>query len=358
MDKRSIDKKDFHLIKRELDFFEDKNLISNVQKSNIIDSYELKGKADFIRVVSIVGALLIGAGILTFIAGNWAYLTKLTKFLLIVLSITGINFIGYKLEPHSPKTSRAVYYLGVLIFGAGIFLVGQTFNLGGEFSSAFLLWSVGIIGIGVFLKDSIILSFSVVLLLIYTNSYYSEGLEAISILSIIIAPLLYFFTKYTNYNKIYMFLINTLLLNVILLLLLKWTPGKNSDLITSLVMFGIGIFMYYFPFKHIYSKVTNVQGGLLHWITGFILTFSGVWGTFSDTNANIIWGIAYFIFALFLMNRGSLLSIFIVCSIILRFYIDVSYDFLPQSLVFVIGGLILVGFGYYFERQRRKGREF
>lgn len=345
-------------MKRELEFFESKSIITDMQKSTMLDIYKIKEKHDFINIVLIVGSILLGAGILSFIASNWMYISKLFKFLLIVFSVLGVNFIGYKLEKPYPKTSRSFYYLGVLIYGAGIFLVGQAFNLGGDFPTAFLLWSIGIIGIGVYLKDSIILTFSDILLLIYSNVYYSQMSESLPIITILLIPLLYLFNKYTNYNKIYNFIINLLSLNLITLILLRIIPYSHQSIITLLVLFSIGIAMYYYKSNNNYSEIMNIQGGLVHWITGLLLTFPWFLSTLSNTNLNIYWGVAYFIFALFLMNKGSLLSIVIVCSIVLRFYVDLSYDFLPQSLVFIISGLILLGFGFYFEKQRRKGGEF
>ena len=358
LDKRDIDKSQLNFLKKELDFFEDQSIIDSAQKSTMLEIYKIREKQDFIKTVLAVGAILIGAGVLSFIAGNWMYMSKLFKFLLIVFSLIGVNFIAYKTELSSPKTSRSLYYLGVIIYGAGIFLIGQIFNLGGEFPSAFLLWAVGIIAIGVYLKDTVILVFSVFLLLIYSNLYYSETAQSLPIFAIILTPLLYYFTRYISYNKVYSFFINLLSLNLISLILIKLLPYKQESLVTLLVLFAIGLVMYYYKTENDFSQITNIQGGLVHWFTGFLLTFSEFWGSFSDTSANIFWGLVYFIFALFLMNKGSLLSIFIVCSIILRFYVDVSYDFLPQSLVFVIGGLILLAFGFYFERQRRRGKKF
>lgn len=358
MKNRNISKKDFKLMKKELDFFEDKNIITDLEKSKMINFYEIKEKHDFVKLVLIIGSILLGIGILSFIAANWMNMSKLFKFILIVFSLIGVNFTGYRLETPYPKTSISFYYLGILIYGAGIFLIGQAFNLGGEFPTAFLLWAIGIIGIGIYLKDRIILIFSVILLLIYSNIYYFQTSESLPIISILLIPLFYSFNKRINYNKIYIFFINLLSLNLLILILLNILPNNHQSIITLFILFFIGLIMYYYKSNSKTSEVINIQGGLIHWITGLMLTFPGFLSTFSDTYLNVFLGVFYFIFALFLMNKGSLLSIFIVCSIVLRFYVDLSYDRLPQSLVFIISGLILLGFGFYFERQRRKGGEF
>lgn len=358
MKNRDVSKKDFKIIEKELNFFEDEDMITGLQKTNMIKSYEIKERHDFIKIVLIVGSVLLGIGILSFIAANWINMSKLFKFILIVSSIIGVNFTGYKLETSYPKTSISFYYLGVLIYGAGIFLIGQAFNLGGEFPTAFLLWAIGIIGIGIYLKDNIILIFSVILLLVYSNIYYFQMLESLPLIPILLIPLFYSLNKQIDNNKTYIFFVNLLSLNLLTLILLNIVPYNHQSIVTLFILFFIGLIMYYYKSNSKASEIINIQGGLIHWTAGLLLTFPGFLSTFSDTYLNILLGVVYFIFALFLMNKGSLLSIFIVCSIVLRFYADLSYDLLPQSLFFVISGLILLGFGFYFERQRRKGGEF
>ncbi|XJZ27804.1 DUF2157 domain-containing protein [Bacillota bacterium Lsc_1132] len=66
-----------------------------------------------------VGSILVGAGILSFIASDWAEIGKPIKFLLIIGLYIVCNFAGFKLEQHDPKTSKSLYYLGILVFGAG-----------------------------------------------------------------------------------------------------------------------------------------------------------------------------------------------------------------------------------------------
>lgn len=56
------------------------------------------------------------------------------------------------------------------------------------------------------------------------------------------------------------------------------------------------------------------------------------------------------------VRQGSLTALVFVCATILRFYFDTFFDFMPKSFFFIIGGLMLLGFGFYFERMRsRKG---
>lgn len=356
MNKRPIKKKNYAMIKAELDYFSSAGLLSAYQKERILEQYEIKNGLNFIRVLLVVGAILLGMGVLSFIASNWMYMGKAAKFFLILFSIAGVDVVGYKLEGMYPKTSRAMYYIGALLYGAGIFLIGQMFNLGGEFEGAMLLWALGIIPIGWFLKDVIILTFSTGLLSFYANAYFLLHNATLPYTLFVIIPVMYYINKKINYSKVLTFFLNALSMNLLALILLKILDFEELPIIPLLIFFVIGVVMVFVPVNEKLKGVFEFQGHLLHGITGIYLTFSEVWKeSFFGEHFNIAFSILYFFFSLFLIKRGSLTSIVIVCALVLRFYIDISYDFLPKSMVFIIGGLILIGFGYYFENKRKKG---
>jgi uncharacterized membrane protein len=72
--------------------------------------------------------------------------------------------------------------------------------------------------------------------------------------------------------------------------------------------------------------------------------------------ASIVFSVLFVLLLLAYVRTGSLMALVFVCATILRFYFDTFFDFMPKSFFFIIGGLILLGFGFYFERLRnRKG---
>lgn len=102
------------------------------------------------RTISIIvgiGAILIGAGIFSFIAANWQYLDRASKVLIILAAMVGVNALGwYMTEKRGyPKVGAALYLLGSLIYGGGIFLVGQIFNIRSNWPDGFMLWMLGAI---------------------------------------------------------------------------------------------------------------------------------------------------------------------------------------------------------------------
>ncbi|WP_257985715.1 DUF2157 domain-containing protein [Bacillus sp. M6-12] len=346
-------------MKNELEFFERKGLLPDLQKEEILGQYEVSGGLNFVRILLTVGAFLLGIGVLSFVASNWIYMGKTLKFALILLSILGVNIAGLKMAKNHPKTALTMHYLGVLFFGAGIFLVEQMFNIGGEYQNSLLIWALGSIPIAYVLKDKIILIFISFLLFFYQTAIFIDddfGLH-IPYSMLLMIPLLCFINKQINYSKLFTFFVNALAIEFVTLLVFRFVAFDEERAIFGLLfLFFIGIAMVFIPVKDRIKTIFEVQGHLIHGFVGIALTFSFLWEeSIFGSHFHFIFGVAYFLFVLFLMKRGSLFSIVILCALILRFYVDLSYDFLPKSMVFILGGAILMGFGYYFEKQRKKG---
>jgi uncharacterized membrane protein len=189
MQKRVLTKSQFNFLEDELEYCKKTSLITPEQKSEILDHYTMKS-LNFVKVILVIGSVLIGLGVLSFIASNWDVMSKITKFLTIITLYIGVNAASYKLQESYPKTSRSLLYLGVLVYGAGIFLVDQTFNFGGNFTHSFFLWGIGILPLSFLFKDKIIFIFTHILFLVYINGSFRLNDMAYWILVII--PILYY----------------------------------------------------------------------------------------------------------------------------------------------------------------------
>ncbi|MFF2289661.1 DUF2157 domain-containing protein [Peribacillus butanolivorans] len=350
MAKKEITKKQFDFLEHELKYLETGGVISEQEKEKMLGSYDVKDNLSFITILLSIGALLLGLGVLTFVASNWIYLNKGVKFLIIIACLIGVNFAGVKWQKRFPKTARSLHYVGILIFGAGIFLVEQMFNISINFNSSFLLWAIGTVFIGYYLKDVFILLFTSFLLFIYINGSIFLDETSYPLAILVFIPFLYILLKKFDYPKALGFFINALAINTIALFLMEFVPKldfKQSNTIVLSILFVLGIILAYLPFPSKLQSTTHIQGHILHGITALFLTFEfSIW-----------FPIAYFIFLLYLILKGSLTSIVIICALIFRYYID-SFDFLPKSLTFIIGGIMLIGFGFFFENQRKKGGDF
>ncbi|WP_058485659.1 DUF2157 domain-containing protein [Defluviitalea phaphyphila] len=353
MEKKKISKYRYKIIKEELDYQINRGFISEEVKGNILNSYEIAKRFNFIQTILIVAAVLIGAGILSFIASNWAYMSKPSKFLTIIFFIGVCNFGGLKLENIYPRVSRSLIYLGLIIYGAGIFLVGQMFHYSSDFGSAFLIWSVGVFPIALVLKDRILFSFGEALIFIYIY-LLTKGKFEFLIISIGILAILYLLNKRIQKSHDIIFFNIAILLTVIMKSLILF---EVEPLFIAIIFFIIGLSMSLTKLKK--ELMVNSIGILVYGIAGIILTISELWEfTFSNLGFfSFIFAIGYFIFLIYLLNKGEVYPIILICILIFRYYIDLSFDFMPKSLFFIGGGLILGGFGYWFEKKRKEGRD-
>lgn len=353
---RSFTKNQFKILKKELDFYKNNNLITEQQYKNITSLYSIKHDFNFIAILLLVGSVLIGLGILTFIASNWEVLNKLAKFSIIMIIFLSFNFGSYRLYSRLPKTSKSLLYCGVITFGSGIFLVGQMFNFGGEFTTPILLWALGTMPVVILFKDKILFVFFDILLLIYINGHFETN--TLPLVIFILLPIIYYMNNYFDSDKSITFFNNLIAINTVIFLLDKYVDNFTVNII---ILFIIGMVMYYIPI--IFQRnVIKLQGNIIYGITGIILTFPSNWSDFkfltqADTKiVSIVYSIIFLIFLLIQTHKKNLFSLPIILFIIMRYYFDTLYDFMPKSLFFIIGGIVLLGFGYYFEKFRKDSR--
>lgn len=100
-----------------------------------------------IKVLFILGAVLIGAGIFSFIASNWQEIGKITKVAIIIIAMIVSYLSGWHLRENKKleKTGATLIFLGAVIYGAGIFLVAQIFNIRANWPDGFTIWMLGVI---------------------------------------------------------------------------------------------------------------------------------------------------------------------------------------------------------------------
>ena len=350
--KRQITQTNLSLVSKELEHYESNGLITGEQKESILEIYEIKGGLNFIRVVVTIGALLVGLGILSFIASNWDGISHLVKLLIIFGVFGAVNLAGYMLSENNPKTGRSFIYLGTLVYGAGIFLIGQMYNFGGEFPTAFLLWSLGVLPIAFQLKDKYLMLFANLLFGVYLYGSFDLGFPYAGWIGV---PVVYLAYHYFEKSRLLLFFANLTALSFILQITLRY---EIKGLYVALLFFVIGLVMY--GVKHsLEFDIFQLQGNILLGVTGVILTMPDLWDIVvsgqSTRLVSILFAIAFVALLFVFIKKGSLISLIFVCVTIFRYYTD-TFAFLPKSLFFIVGGLLLLGFGFYFERMMKKAK--
>lgn len=345
-----LTKSQYLFLKQELLKHKQEDIISEDQFGKIMSTYKEKEGLNFIKVILTVGAVLVGLGVLSFIASNWLYMSKSMKMIIIFVALGSTLLTSYKTEEAYSKISKAFLYLSGMIYGAGIFLIGQIFHLGGSLGDAFLLWTIGAIFITFLSEDIIMAVASHVLGLAFIILSFNEN---IILWGIGIVGLFYALNKYFNHYGLLTFLDNILNLCFLFYILNHF---EFNDISTVSIFFIIGLLMYYIPHR-LNRHVFRLQGLIIIGIMGLLLTIDEMWyDIISMRHANIfsvVFGIVFIIYLLSLVRKKHLTPLIFICGVLLRYYFDTLYDFLPKSMFFIIGGVILLAFGIYFENIRK-----
>ena len=90
-----------------------------------------------------LGGILLGAGVLLFVAAHWEALSPAIRFGLVLLLVAVFHVAGALLADRFPALSTTLHAVGTVSLGAGIFLTGQIFNLQEHWPAALMLWAAG-----------------------------------------------------------------------------------------------------------------------------------------------------------------------------------------------------------------------
>jgi uncharacterized membrane protein len=89
-----------------------------------------------------LGGLMVGAGILLFVAAHWDGLSPGRRFALVLVLIGGLHLAGAASE-RSRALGATLHACGTVALGAGVFLTGQIFHLREHWPAGLLLWALG-----------------------------------------------------------------------------------------------------------------------------------------------------------------------------------------------------------------------
>lgn len=94
---------------------------------------------------SVIGALLIGAGIILILAHNWEQLPRPLRTLIAFLPLISAQTLAFWVlakRPSSLAWREGIAALTFLMIGASISLVGQTYHISGDFARFLLTWMI------------------------------------------------------------------------------------------------------------------------------------------------------------------------------------------------------------------------
>jgi uncharacterized membrane protein len=126
-------------------------------------------------ILAVLGAVLLGAAIISLVAANWEAMPRLLRVGLII-SVLWLGYVGgaWRQSLGDGRFGQALYLLAAITFGAGIALIGQMYHLSGDASDATLLWNAGTMVAALFLRSPVLVSASTAI----TGFYLVVSLDA------------------------------------------------------------------------------------------------------------------------------------------------------------------------------------
>ena len=412
-------KEDVEWIKKEVENWEIRKIIDQDQAQEILSLYELDGTSSDLKnlkkagssglttVVSVMGALLVGIGVILFVASNWKNIPGLLKLILLFGITFATYFAGWDLKfgrRTYPKLGHALLFLASVFVGATIFLSAQIFNVNADEPWLVLLWFLAISPFGYAFNSKPILGLNIFTFALWMISYTSttRGLYVstfeISMLYLLFGISLYgigqihsMSKRYSQFRLTYQGVGLVFILSSYFYFSLETPYTEILGEITAtdwtiqllFVLFGItslasvfGTVVKYERFKTVKHEFFILLLALLGWIGIWALTFfkeslmvttttHGYTHTALDPDVVVI---LFFVFNLlfFIISIGSILigyykSVVPFINIgmcffilgILHLYATTLYKMLPRSLAFIAGGILLLGCGWYLEKKRR-----
>ncbi len=318
-----------------------------------------------IRIFSALGAILVGLGVILFVASNWQYLSPLSKTLILVAGMLATGIVGYyyAYEKKSYQiTGQALLFINAMVYGASIFLVAQIFHLPLNYWWGMLLWFIGTAFFAYVLHSKLHLWVSVPIFLFFIGwlrSTLATGFGEFSFL----------FDEKTNILGIMPAIgLGILSLGILsrgrrkmefgegtlfhwgmfLVLLTKGAFKTNKG------RWSILILMAYIIFTHLIAWIP-------HWM-GFDMA-----GYTGDYTAPMISALFYlhtllvFVLLLTVTWYGTVLRMEGVINLgivglgfaVLIQYFSWAFETLDRSVAFIVGGIIILALSALLERQRR-----
>jgi uncharacterized membrane protein len=398
---RKISEAKRRFIANESDDWVASGLITAEQRGVILDSYTAARR--FPAVIVTLGILLIGVGVLTFIAANWAFMSGWFKITLFtgsyIASVAAACFLERR--GRAMLATAMLFLSGFLLMGA-MAVTSQVFHSGGSLESLILVWLVAYAPTLLLARDVSIFVFFEAVVLIYLNMeyaahmdfYYYDYYSGDRIVNLTLGPLIPTLLtlavaavawwgwyesvrmgKGDPESKLKYFLVGgstrkIFFSNIAILNWFTWMCVINSRH-ESVLPFFLAILVIGFGIEALGWKLgasdLDLQGLLCVAVSGFALTFSKIWefrshSYFDDSiiapnvAASLVFA-AFLVARMFRARRWGGFTVFLFCVVAARWYVDTFYTFMSRSAFFISCGIILLATAFAcFKWRKYKSR--
>ncbi|HEY9645488.1 MAG TPA: DUF2157 domain-containing protein, partial [Chroococcidiopsis sp.] len=147
-------------LRQEMQGWQSDGLIDARQYEQLANRYQFSALEDaardrFVLILIGLGSVLLGLGVITFVAANWQAIPRELRVLLLLSLFVGVSASGFYLwrrpvgangrQGWQQRVGQGLLLLGGLILGANMALMGQLFHQSGSPYALCLLWGLGVL---------------------------------------------------------------------------------------------------------------------------------------------------------------------------------------------------------------------
>ncbi len=381
-------------LSRESETWVAEGIVSAEQAAAIRSRYaeqreERRGSAT--TALAVIGAVAVGFGVIGFVAANWEEMSHGVRLVLLTAAIAGSYAAGFHLRDRTaarPRVGEALYLLGVLLFGASIFLVGQMYNVEAHDPLGLLLWAGGAVATALVVRSRAIAAVAVLLFTGWVGFEFGLALEdagsntwgAFPVVAVFYGGALYGLATFAQARMREQWLATSgfpeagraVGLPVAAAGLFVFTfadaaeeLGRAGDEVGGAVQTGLALLAVLAVAGGAALALSRrpsgrYEAGILVAVVGATLVAALAGGSgdawavlFNILFAALALGIIY---AGFLSDETWLVNMgvaFVAVDLVAR-YFDVFWAALPRSVGMIGAGLLVLGIAYVLERQRKR----
>jgi len=385
-------------LKRETALWLKEGIITDAQKELLLGRYAVQEEAEkkagpgrLITTISVLGSILIGVGVILFIASNWSGIPRWAKLSLIFIPMLTSYGLGYYLRcerKNFPKIGASLILLGAVIFGAGIFLIAQIYHISVHYPNGPLLWGLAVMPLAYLFRLRTILTLALIDLLIWlgmessfhSSLYFNSPISFVTLFLITGIALWSAGLMHRGIGSFSWLSAPYVVLGILLTFtgsyVLTFDVFSVSIGDERFVWFYAGILLLFLSTIIPYAFSGEGESQRAYEIAGLALLMSIVLAAIfflrrdpadpyinESRNglvlfSNIVFALAVLgMIVLGYLRRNAVYInlglLFFVLDITAR-YFDIFWKLLPRSIFFIAGGSMLLLGGVYLERKRRK----
>lgn len=349
-----IPKKYMEFLRTEAKYWEDEGIITSEQSEQILGLY-VPGQWSLTYILFIAGAVMLGLGGVSFALAHWHELPKILRVCMILAGYVA-SLIAHVVTGRNTKTGKSFLLLAGIIFGSGIYLITRMYDIKLSFSEILGWWLLHLITTAICTRDDWQEYFAQAVGLVYLNLINAIDIFALEFMGSARLELTEFFVPIEGFvllaglwgaNYVIKdraaFNVNMLLTLLVLASRMSLCFGGTWTLILLWAGCAVLSFCRYGD--------AEVLGLLVLGLCGLILTWPEVWrGEFSEWRKvlAIVSAVLTAGLMLFQMWRGhGAVGIVFCAMIVMRYFFDRLFGYMPKAWGFGIAGAVFVGMGIY-----------